>query len=216
MFVELDWCYWFFVLFPLLLIDLLSLFIILMAHNFNSVFIIEKSVWHLFEIDSEIWIKTFWRETIASIIFTNFIVLRNLWLRVHEPISMLKLASSYLLFSMQVSRTFCQSLIELTFFAMKYLWHQQTTSLYPSITISLWMFLGAFFLKNWLYTATTDFSCMLSLSLRLIRSVNHMVQFKTYKYGISNDRYWLHRQHSDLHQININHCSITSTRKTVI
>ena len=123
LFVELDWCYWFFVLFLLLLIDLLSLFIVLMAHNFNSVFIIEKSDWHLFQIDSEIWIETCCRETIALIIFTNFMLVRNLWLRVHRPMSMLKLASSYLPFSMQVSRTFCQSLIELTFFAMKYFCH---------------------------------------------------------------------------------------------
>ena len=46
-----------------------------MVHNFNSVFIIEKSVWHLFQIDSEIWIEACRRETIALIRLHKFHVI---------------------------------------------------------------------------------------------------------------------------------------------
>ena len=39
---------------------------------------------------------------------------------------------------------------------------------------------------------------------------------KLYKYWTSNDHWWLHRQHSHLPQITINHWRISSTRKAVI
>ena len=77
MFRKLDRCYWFFIFF--LFLPLIST----MVHNFNSVFIVEKSVWHLVQINSEIWIETCCRKTIALIRLHKFHVVEETFQGLH-------------------------------------------------------------------------------------------------------------------------------------